>query len=181
MWPRGPRPGRRVLERAELGTGLAGGLWAAGYLGCCPVQDSTIQRPRRDSRAALPTGLGDSEKWSWVPGVGGGRRVGTARGRATAGSGWLVSGAGSPRGRREAGVRSLGGLSADAAAHCASHSARSVAEQPGPGGVDPTLPRPGRGARSSPAEPELLGPIPGDYAREPTNQLYQLMNIYDLG
>lgn len=181
MWPRGPQPGRRGLERAELGTGHSEPL-AAGYLGCLPVRDPAIQRDRGQIGAALRTGLGDCEKkWSGVPGVGGGRRVGTARGRATAGGCWLVSGAGSARGRREAGVAGLQGPSADAAAHCASRSARSVAEEPGPGRVDPTLPRPGRVACSSPAEPELLGPIPGDYAREPTNQLHQLMNIYDLG
>lgn len=182
MWPREPQPGRRGLERAELGTRRSEGPLAAGYLGCRPVRDSAIQRPRPDSGAALRTGLGDlKKKWSGVPGVGGGRRVGTARGRATAGRGWLVSGAGSARGRREAGVARLRGSCADAAAHCASRSARSVAEEPRPGRVDRILPRPGRVARSSPAEPELLGPIPGDYAREPTNQLHQLMNIYDLG
>lgn len=53
--------------------------------------------------------------------------------------------------------------------------------EPRPGSVDPSLPSPGRLARSSPAEPERLGPIPGDYARQRTNQLRQLMNIYDLG
>lgn len=47
--------------------------------------------------------------------------------------------------------------------------------------MDASLRRPGSLARSSPAEPERLGPIPGDYARQRTNQLRQLMNIYDLG
>lgn len=182
MWRRGPRPRRRGLERVELGTGRSGEPLAAGCLGCLLVHNLANQRDRGQTGAALRTGLGDREKkWSGVPGIGGGRRVGTTRGRATAGSRWLVSGAGSGRGRREAGVAGLQGPSAGAAAHCASRSARSVADEPRPGRVDPTLPRPGRVARSSPGEPELFGPIPGDYAREPTNQLHQLMNIYDLG
>ncbi|KAI5187647.1 Tetratricopeptide Repeat Protein 16 [Manis pentadactyla] len=54
-------------------------------------------------------------------------------------------------------------------------------KEPRPGRVDAFLPRPVSLARSSPPEPKRLGPIPGDYARQRTNQIRQLMNIYDLG
>lgn len=94
--------------------------------------------------------------------------------RAAASSRWRVS-------RKEPGAPGRREAAGEARAIVRPQNARSVAAEPGPGSVDASLPRPGRLARSRPEEPERFGPIPGDYARRRTNQLRELMNIYDLG
>lgn len=189
MWQRRSRPGRRgqgerwarhtTLERTAL-------CWSPLVPPPSPpaVRDFALPgRGRAPEPPKLSAGPGDggSEKQFPLSRCGGRAEGGdSSGGRVAAPRGWWVSGKLGAPGKREAEEPRATEVPG-AAAHCALRTARSVAEEPRPGSVDAFLPRPGRLARSSPAEPERLGPIPGDYARQRTNQLRQLMNIYDLG